>query len=52
VIVKTDLLCVECGAIADEKAKGWRMCRTNAPDLNEQPDLAAYCPKCAAREFD
>jgi ribosomal protein L44E len=48
----TRLVCVECGAEADEEAEGWRMLRADVPQQGDtEPELAAYCPDCAAREF-
>lgn len=44
------LVCAECGAVAPSGAEGWRLYRIDAED--EEPELAAYCPECAAREFD
>jgi hypothetical protein len=46
------LVCVECGATADRDAERWRVYRADLPDEDEQPELVAYCPDCAAREFD
>jgi hypothetical protein len=40
------LICVECRAISRPGALGWRTY------LDDQHDLATYCPWCAAREFD
>jgi hypothetical protein len=37
--------CAECGAVADERAEGWRTY------LTEDDETAVYCPACAAREF-
>jgi hypothetical protein len=46
------LVCVECGAEADEDADGWGMYRADLPEEDDEPELAAYCPGCVAREFD
>jgi hypothetical protein len=51
VIVKTELVCAECGASAENRARGWRMYRADLEDENDHPELVAYCPECAAREF-
>jgi hypothetical protein len=49
----SELVCVECGAEADEDAAGWRIYRADVPQQgDEEPELAAYCPECAGREFD
>jgi hypothetical protein len=41
--------CEECGAEADERARGWRAL------LGEEDDgslmVALFCPACASREF-
>ena len=54
------MVCIECGAVAVEKARGWRAYRTEltaeaeAEDASaaEVPEVVYYCPACAAREFD
>ena len=43
------MTCAECGATADENARGWRAYRGDEPD--ESPLLVFYCPECAEREF-
>ena len=43
------LVCTECCAVAPLDAEGWRLYRVDAAD--EEPELAAYCSECAAREF-
>ena len=45
------LRCVECGAIADVEARGWRAFIAHNPDEDELPEIAVYCPDCAEREF-
>jgi hypothetical protein len=44
------LVCVECGAVAPRGAEEWRLYRIDAE--GEEPELAAWCPECATREFD
>jgi hypothetical protein len=47
------LVCVECGAEAEPEAKGWKMLRADVPkEGDDEPELAAYCPDSAVREFD
>lgn len=47
------LECCECGALSPEEpvAVGWRACRCDDPEVEEEPALAFYCPACAVREF-
>jgi hypothetical protein len=40
------LWCEECLLLADDTAAGWRLVRTDIPDEDEEPMLAAYCPVC------
>jgi hypothetical protein len=40
------LYCVECGCCS-ELGRGWVATRCDDPD----PDIALYCPPCAAAEF-
>jgi len=44
------LWCQECGRPSSPEAKGWRLYRTDVPDEDDEPMLAAYCPDCAERE--
>ena len=44
------LACVECPRVSSVSARGWKAYRVEDPDLNEPPQLAFYCPECAARE--
>jgi hypothetical protein len=45
------LTCLECGARADERARGWRALIPYFEEEEEAPDLSIYCPACAEREF-
>jgi hypothetical protein len=47
----TQLLCVECGALSDAQASGWRGYRLDECDDDEPPGNAFYCSACANREF-
>jgi hypothetical protein len=46
------LRCAECDAVADDDADGWRIYRADIPDEDDEPELVAYCPRYASREFD
>ena len=50
--IEPGMRCAECDAEAHENAEGWRLYRADVPDEDEEPELAAYCPSCAQREFD
>jgi hypothetical protein len=45
--------CQECGALADEEARGWRAYRCDLADEfgSDEPEVVYYCPECADREF-
>lgn len=45
------LTCLECGARSDEHARGWRAYIGGGFD-NGPVEVGAFCPDCAAREFD
>ena len=45
------LVCVECSALSNEHAGGWRAYRMDDPEQGDLPGLAFYCPSCAEREF-
>ncbi len=44
------LRCIECGATADDDARGWRAYLIDLDDPR-QDEPAFYCPVCAQREF-
>ncbi len=44
------LACIECGAVSAIGHR-WRAYRCDDPDTGEPPELAFYCPICAAAEF-
>jgi hypothetical protein len=47
---EVELRCVECDALADAEARGWRVMHAKSDD----PDIdvvVGYCPTCAEREF-
>jgi hypothetical protein len=46
------LVCVECGTLSDEEARGWRAYRMNYPEHHARPAIACYCPMCAEQEFE
>jgi len=42
--------CAECQCVSDD-APGWVALLARAEDDAEQPDMVAFCPPCASREF-
>jgi hypothetical protein len=46
------IICVECRRSSSGSWEHWRACRTDLPDTDDPPEVAFYCPTCAAREFD
>jgi hypothetical protein len=53
------MVCVECGAVADDEARGWRAYRVDLAAEAEAEGAGAedgpavvYYAACAAREFD
>ncbi len=44
-IDKTELVCAECGASHEDRAKGWRMYRADDEVEDDEPELVAYCPE-------
>ena len=50
--VAVALRCIECGATSRD-GRGWRGYRVEDPENPiAEPEVAFYCPACAAREFD
>jgi hypothetical protein len=47
VLVIMRLWCQECGRPSGPEAKGGRLHRTDVPDEDDEPTLAAYCAVCA-----
>ena len=43
--------CVECGCCSAELGKGWVAFRCDDPDDGDGPEIAIWCPVCAAEEF-
>ena len=43
------LLCVECRREWLRRGERWR---AYAADVDGEPEVGLYCPRCAAREFD
>lgn len=39
------------GEPSSQEAKGWRLYRTDVPEEDDDPTLAAYCPTCAITEL-
>jgi hypothetical protein len=46
----TGLVCLECGAHADDRAHGWQAFFANGIEF-PQAAVLVYCPSCADREF-
>jgi len=46
-LVELRLVCIECGAISDERRDSWRAYLTS----DDPPEAVVYCGDCAAREF-
>jgi hypothetical protein len=44
------MFCTECRIEADARALGWLAFRADTD--GEEPELAFYCPRCAATEFE
>jgi hypothetical protein len=42
-------VCVECGRETNATEKGWRA--VLAGDVEDELEVAVYCPVCAEREF-
>jgi hypothetical protein len=45
------LRCVECGTLSFFDASGWRAYRIEIPEDDEPPEVAFYCPACAAEQL-
>jgi hypothetical protein len=45
------LRCLECGALSDSDAVGWRAYIAFIAEDGEPPETAIYCPTCAELEF-
>ena len=47
------LYCVECGCCSGELGRGWvaMRCADPSTDIDDEPEIAVYCPPCAAGEF-
>ena len=46
------LACAVCPRVSSAGARGWKAYRVDDPSRDELPELAFYCPDCAAREFE
>ena len=44
------LACAECPRVSSVSARGWKAYRVEAPEREGPPQLAFYCPECAAKE--
>jgi hypothetical protein len=45
------MVCVECGAVADDRAEGWRALLGGVPGEDDHEYVVVYCAQCAEREF-
>jgi hypothetical protein len=45
------LYCVACGCCSGELGKGWAAFRCDDPEKGQGPEIAIWCPVCAAAEF-
>jgi hypothetical protein len=45
------LVCIECGALSDLRAEGWRAYLAFLQEEDELPGVVVFCPRCAALEF-
>ena len=43
--------CAQCGKLSSGYWVGWRACRSDDPELGEEPTLAFFCLSCAEQEF-
>ena len=50
-VVAAVLCCVECGCCSGELGRGWVAFRCDDPDDGDGPEIAIWCPICAAEEF-
>jgi hypothetical protein len=48
VLAQPLMVCQECRCSWVDPRERWRLYATD----DEQPELVAYCPYCASREFD
>jgi len=45
------LYCVACGCCSGELGKGWAAFRCDDPEDGQGPEIAIWCPVCAAAEY-
>jgi hypothetical protein len=45
------LQCLECSAISDESARGWRAYVGGGEEPDDPVEVGIYCPSCSQREF-
>jgi hypothetical protein len=48
--IKRELVCAECGQIAEAEARGWRAHLVWADEGPPRDELVLLCPDCAQRE--
>jgi hypothetical protein len=44
------LVCIECEAVSDERARGWKAYVGGGYD-DDEVEVGTYCPSCAEAEF-
>jgi hypothetical protein len=45
------LVCAGCGRESDDRAARWRAHQSDNVEIGQRPDIAVFCPVCAAFEF-
>ena len=48
----TRLTCLECGAVSDESARGWRAYVGGGHEDDGPVEVGTFCPACSRREFE
>ena len=46
------LTCLECGAVSDEHARGWRAYVAGGHEDDGPVEVGIFCPACSRREFE
>ena len=48
----TRLTCIECGAVSDDSARGWRAYVGGGHEDDGPIEVGTFCPACSEREFE
>jgi hypothetical protein len=48
----TLLTCLECGAVSDASARGWRAYIGGGHEDDGPVEVGTFCPACSEREFE